>query len=564
MNAAAARLTGPRVSGKRGARSAELLNVFHIQSPGHFLCRGFFSALRDEHADESAPRLEPTPNVAANPQIRGQSLLKDRACSDCWAQLLSANIQIYTAWRFCEEGFQPRNPLPVPLHNRWYSSTRFLQPFYCHLPTVSFPLTFELREGVNLIDMRSPTESRNVGTIKAKDPIWHEMSSIISAHLTSFGAVVFRGVDKLTCSDGSSTDMKASFSAKDLDLLTEKLGFTKFQEYRGGASVRNKEDVDTNIFQASDEPPSLTMEPHVEMAYMNRFPAVFFMYCEEAAACGGGQNALADNRQISEAMLRSSHSISKPNIFVNKDGSDLEATMAPHSEFVRRLLKEGCRYEFYWPAKGYMAWRDQLQTNCRNEAEAILKWRGLKDFRWEEVQTNEGIDHDLHLWTIMPVVGRHPVTKELFWVNQVAPMHCSYQDNHPTHCLDIPGEDFYIDDDANVANYEKNNLQEAREQADRLHKSSKAEKPRRAMTTCFANGDPFPVEAIHAYRRLVWANSAAFQLQKGDLLILDNFQVMHGRFSFMASSKRKQYVALCEPGKWHEPMSSAFVSCSKQ
>merc|ERR1719433_1841616 len=153
------------------------------------------------------------------------------------------------------------------------------------------------------------------------------------------------------------------------------------------------------------------MEPHTEMAYLSHFPATFFMYCQEPAKCGGGESIIGDSRAVSEWMLRGKRS---ENMHCVVSDEDLEL-VGPRSEFVQRLVQEGCRYEFWWPDKGYMDWRSQLRSTNRVDAEKQLHDRGL-EFEWFDPSG------DLLAWVIQPVVGTHPDRpSDLLWLNQVGP-----------------------------------------------------------------------------------------------------------------------------------------------
>lgn len=58
----------------------------------------------------------------------------------------------------------------------------------------------------------------------------------------------------------------------------------------------------------------------------------------------------------------------------------------------------------------------------------------------------------------------------------------------------------------------------------------------------FGDGSPIPVEALDTVRRLLWDQATFFTWQQGDVLMLDNYSVCHGRNTF--EGERRILVAM--------------------
>merc|ERR1712110_367193 len=107
---------------------------------------------------------------------------------------------------------------------------------------------------------------------------------------------------------------------------------------------------------------------------------------------------------------------------------------------------------------------------------------------------------------VRDAIRAHPTTGEETWMNQLTAMHCSVFHNHPSYPeLHLPS-----------------------------HAAAEPCQMHGAMPyhTAFGDGGEFPVAMLETVRRVQWENSVAFDYQPGDVILIDNYLSMHGRFSF--------------------------------
>ena len=54
---------------------------------------------------------------------------------------------------------------------------------------------------------------------------------------------------------------------------------------------------------------------------------------------------------------------------------------------------------------------------------------------------------------------------------------------------------------------------------------------------CYGDGEQFEEDVLDHIRSTLWKNAVAVSLQKGDVVILDNFLAMHSRMKFEGPRK---------------------------
>lgn len=149
-----------------------------------------------------------------------------------------------------------------------------------------------------------------------------------------------------------------------------------------------------------------------------------------------------------------------------------------------------------------LPWQTVFQTESRAEVEAYCR-RAPIEWEW--------LDGDrLRTRQVREAVMQHPQTGEMLWFNQAHLFHLSNLDPEIQSSL--------------LASFGEENL------------------PRQA---CYGDGSPIEKEAVDAIRRAYAEVAVEFEWQPGDVLLLDNMLVAHGRRPFTGS--RRILVAMANP-----------------
>jgi alpha-ketoglutarate-dependent taurine dioxygenase len=260
-------------------------------------------------------------------------------------------------------------------------------------------------------------------------------------------------------------------------------GYGSFETgYMGGTDVRQvvvDKVLTTNVLRAD-----LTLDIHQEMSYMRRFPKRIAFYCRMAPVTGGS-TMLCDMREVTARM--------DPVLFneVAKRGIRL----------VRNYLAPGSDRSHPVIGKFHKTWTEAFETDEPAKAEATCR-----DLGFNVVWRDNG---SLEAFYNLPGIATHPGTGEQIWFNQ-ASMYAMTPESHP-------------------------DLYSAWAEA---YPSGKA----RPMTTTFGDGAPIPMEPLVQVAAIQRELAVRFPWSHGDMLLIDNYAVGHGRAGF--SGKRDIQVAL--------------------
>jgi alpha-ketoglutarate-dependent taurine dioxygenase len=149
-----------------------------------------------------------------------------------------------------------------------------------------------------------------------------------------------------------------------------------------------------------------------------------------------------------------------------------------------------------------IAWQTAFQTEDREEMEAFCRRTGV-EVEWRG-------DGRLRTRSVRPVAVRHPRTGEEVWFNAAVSSHISTVEPATRAAL--------------LAEYGEDEL------------------PKNSL---YGDGQPIEREVLEDVRRAFRAATVSFPWQKGDILILDNMLVAHGRAPY--SGPRKVVVAMAQP-----------------
>jgi acyl transferase domain-containing protein/alpha-ketoglutarate-dependent taurine dioxygenase len=149
-----------------------------------------------------------------------------------------------------------------------------------------------------------------------------------------------------------------------------------------------------------------------------------------------------------------------------------------------------------------LSWQETFQTESREVVEQQCRRAGMR-WLWRE-------DDGLKTWRVAPPVVRHPRTGKLLWFNNAHVFHVSTNDAQTRAAL--------------LAQCEEEDL------------------PRQ---TFYGDGTPIEDSVLEQIREAYRSAAVRFDWQAGDVLMLDNMAVCHGRETFVGP--RKILVALAEP-----------------
>jgi alpha-ketoglutarate-dependent taurine dioxygenase len=146
------------------------------------------------------------------------------------------------------------------------------------------------------------------------------------------------------------------------------------------------------------------------------------------------------------------------------------------------------------------SWQQTYETEDQGKVEAYLRAADVS-FTWTD-------DEDLRIRQVRPATRAHPVTGEEVWFNQADQFHIS----------SLPGK-----------------------QAEQLLAlvESEDELP---QTATFGDGSPIPLADFEHVRDLARRQECAFDWRPGDIFMIDNLLVMHGRHAYTGS--RQVLVAM--------------------
>ncbi len=154
-----------------------------------------------------------------------------------------------------------------------------------------------------------------------------------------------------------------------------------------------------------------------------------------------------------------------------------------------------------------LSWQQSFGTTVKTELEAYCR-RAQLNFQWLG-------DENLKTWCVRPAIHHHPFTREPMWFNHVVFWHLSQ--------LSAPIRQVF-----------ENHCQKQAE-------------PCYPYNTYYGDGAPIDADTIATIDAIYRQETIAEPWRNGDLLLLDNMLVAHGRNPFQG--QRKVLVAMGDPAR---------------
>ncbi len=247
------------------------------------------------------------------------------------------------------------------------------------------------------------------------------------------------------------------------------------------------------VFSASELPPYYPIPEHCEMSFIRRPPRRLFFCCLLPPEGPGGETPLVDFRAVYRDL--------DPEVrarFAEKGVMNIRNYDGPQG---------GSAFDL-WKLK---RWDEVFSTTDRAAVEARCRDNGF-DFAW-------GPRGRLRLTNVQPAQRPHPVTGEPTWFNHAQVFHLSA----------VPDEYRRIAERQRPLPHAA--LAAVAGAAVRLRGALQGPMDQ-AMHCTFGDGTPIPDGDMDKVRDAIWKNMVFFPWRKGDVLVVDNDAVAHGRMPY--------------------------------
>ncbi|XP_019861907.1 PREDICTED: uncharacterized protein LOC105315478 [Amphimedon queenslandica] len=241
------------------------------------------------------------------------------------------------------------------------------------------------------------------------------------------------------------------------------------------------------------------------MSFLPCPPKKIFFCCLEAPTSQGGETTLCDFKKVYDQM--------DPSVR-DKFESKGVAYIRNYSS-VKPFLSQPLQLK---------GWSAVFETEKKEEVEKELR-RTNMDFKW-------GANDHLCITNKASAVEVHPVTGDKIWFNHLSIFHWAMPYQEYGYIFKRMRKIFYLF--LTIISWIIQNIFVA------------IKKPAgMGMHTMFGDGSEIPLSDVSHVREIIHKNMVFDRWRKGDLLMIDNFRVSHGRQPY--SGKRKIVVAWSHP-----------------
>lgn len=257
-----------------------------------------------------------------------------------------------------------------------------------------------------------------------------------------------------------------------------------FIDYIGGDSPRNK--IKEGVYTSTEAPPSIKIPLHNELSFVKKYPKYIYFYCNIAPEAKG-ETIIADSREIYQSVNEKIK-----NKFIEKGLKYVSCYY--HRSMIMDLLNK--------LQPSHKSWPQVFETDSKKDVEKKCLDNDFQ-YKWNQ-------NDWLQISQLRPAIINHPVTQEAVWFNQA-----HLYDFNPKLLgwwRFIGSKAFYC------------------QKHTRLHE------------IFFADNSRIPREDLYEVMDTLDKNTIYFPWKKGDILLLDNVLMMHGRETF--TGKRKVLTAM--------------------
>lgn len=275
-------------------------------------------------------------------------------------------------------------------------------------------------------------------------------------------------------------------TAQDFQATAAQCFGTVLRPYLGGISPRRQ--IVAGVYESTRIPPYLRMAQHNEMSYLPDPPYTLAFFCEVEPTCGG-ETPLADSRVIYQR-------IPAPVLagFEMYGIRYHRHLYGPRRNPFIRALSHVIELHTSWMAAFGTTDRSQVERICAAQ-DATLRWN------WEESAL---------IANTLPAVRKHPETGEMLWFNHVSTFMATPHRDGLVRWL--------------------------------LYHAVLPSPLSRPFHATYGNGAPISLSDLNCINAAIDSATVQFRWNRGDLLLVDNFMVTHGRMPFRG--KRSILVAM--------------------
>ncbi|TGK00167.1 taurine dioxygenase [Leptospira langatensis] len=306
-------------------------------------------------------------------------------------------------------------------------------------------------------------------------PAWiSKNKKSVDQDLLEYGAILFRGF-----SVSSPQEFEDAALSLDKNLKTDYLG----------TSPRNR--ITKFVHTASELPPHYPIMQHAEMSFLDRPPRKLMFFCA-LAPNENGETPLTDLRKVYEEL--------EPGLLKKFESKGVK--------YIRKYDgPKASRYSL-WKTK---RWDEMFSTTEKKEVEKIAsKQRFQVDWLAED---------GLKLTNKQVAVRTHPQAKTKAWHNHSQVFHPDAARIEYSKILKHQANlrSLILAGVLQVLTFLKKKLVETQDLDTNVE---------------FGDGTPISTSELKKVSEVFWRNLSVFSWQKGDILLIDNYSVSHGRLPF--------------------------------